>query len=214
MSVGDRIAMRRDAFTLIELLVCMAIVSVLAGILAGVLGAAKHRGQVAADIETLRQLGLAANLYREDEGADWPTGCQELVYAGRVPRELCSGRADPTDRGIANLLIPAQISHRSAPFRSSFVGSEVTNAVSWSRFERSFFPKGVSHVGWLADCSSMRWPVGIESGMPGRGSRYRRLTLEGSVIPRTLIYGFESRAVYLHELFADYPEGTIPLETR
>ena len=60
------------AFTLIELLVVMAIISVLAALLLPTLGRAKEAGRATACISNLRQVGLALQLYVDDNNNRLP----------------------------------------------------------------------------------------------------------------------------------------------
>src|SRR5215469_332943 len=60
------------AFTLIELLVVIAIIAILAAILLPVLDAAKRRGQQAACINDLRDIGLAVTMYPTDFNGVYP----------------------------------------------------------------------------------------------------------------------------------------------
>src|SRR5262244_475443 len=64
----------RRAFTLIELLVVIAIIAILAALLLPVLSKAKQRSRQAADLNNLRQLGIAVNLYTSDNAdfMPWP----------------------------------------------------------------------------------------------------------------------------------------------
>lgn len=62
--------MKRTGFTLIELLVVIAIIAILAAMLLPALSAARERAKCAGCINNLKQLGLASNLYVNDNN-DW-----------------------------------------------------------------------------------------------------------------------------------------------
>jgi prepilin-type N-terminal cleavage/methylation domain-containing protein/prepilin-type processing-associated H-X9-DG protein len=59
---------RRRAFTLIELLVVIAIIAILAALLLPTLTRAKQRGQRAACVSNLKQIGIAFRIYLDDHG--------------------------------------------------------------------------------------------------------------------------------------------------
>ncbi|MBV9851770.1 MAG: type II secretion system protein [Armatimonadetes bacterium] len=64
--------MPRRAFTLIELLVVIAIISVLAAILFPVFASAREKARQTACASNLKQLGLAALQYVQDNDETWP----------------------------------------------------------------------------------------------------------------------------------------------
>ena len=71
----------RFGFTLIELLVVIAIIAVLAGMLLPALARAKESGRRIACVNNMRQLGLAMNMYADDQKGYFP-----VRSTGKPPR--------------------------------------------------------------------------------------------------------------------------------
>jgi len=64
--------MRSRGFTLIELLVVIAIIAILAAILFPIFVAAKEKGKLAVCLGQLREVGLAVDMYAQDNGDRLP----------------------------------------------------------------------------------------------------------------------------------------------
>ena len=102
--------MRRSAFTLIELLTVIAIIAILAAILFPVAGAVREQARQGSCMSNLHQVYVAAQVYRQDEGAfppvllgyaergsnSGPTGCDKSLSLGTPydPTIPCSANAD------------------------------------------------------------------------------------------------------------------------
>jgi prepilin-type N-terminal cleavage/methylation domain-containing protein len=63
---------RHTGFTLIELLVVIAVIAILAAILLPIFAAAKRRAYVANCLSNLRQIGMATQMYLDDNSGHFP----------------------------------------------------------------------------------------------------------------------------------------------
>jgi prepilin-type N-terminal cleavage/methylation domain-containing protein len=99
----------RGAFTLIELLVVIAIIAILAALLLPALAAAKQRAQRMACLSNLKQLGMAGNLYTNDnqDRLPWPNWDGG---AASTPGWLygANGPNSPTNLNTGNRVIDGQ----------------------------------------------------------------------------------------------------------
>ncbi|PYM11162.1 MAG: hypothetical protein DME18_14705 [Verrucomicrobia bacterium] len=76
---------RKRAFTLVELLVVLAILGVLAGLLLPAFGKAKEAGRAAACLSNLHQLGIALQLYAQDNNNRLPVMRDRLFETNAPP---------------------------------------------------------------------------------------------------------------------------------
>ena len=126
---------RTSAFSLVELLVVIGIIGILAALLLPVLGRAKSKARSIACVNQLKQLGVAARLYAEDNGSRLPAA--ELLPS------------NPTDP------------QHSLPRISEILGSYVSKAAGTNVSAQVFKCPADNDWFFEAEGSSYQWNAGL-----------------------------------------------------
>jgi len=112
----------RRAFTLVELLVCIAILAVLAGILLPVFLTAKRKALEAQCIQGMRQIGVAVDLYKDDNDARLPERLSSITesYVNDKRLLVCpldpqSGHHETTSRLEGDTFLTTGVSYTWTP---------------------------------------------------------------------------------------------------
>lgn len=115
------------AFTLVELLVVIAIIGVLAGLMLPTLGKAKEAGRATACLGNLRQIGVALQLYVQDNGNRMPLMRDAMTGTNEMPS------ADPIagmDVVLSNYLGSVQVLRCPSDFKKLF--EQTRSSYAWN----------------------------------------------------------------------------------
>jgi len=202
----------RRAFTLIEILAVIAIIGVLAAVLFPVMASARDRSYSAVEVNAMRQLGMARQLYIEATGSE-PLSVRTLVQSKHFPVELAASPADPTREGRANELVDymhleSTIAEGKLDFRSSIWTRATIGCQGDPIFERAV---GTDR-GWAVMASRISAPR--PGHLPFARGAYLRLLDDGSVRSKSLytVKHLGADATSTLMLFLDFSEAEVKAE--
>jgi prepilin-type N-terminal cleavage/methylation domain-containing protein len=133
-----------SGFTLIELLVVISIIGVLSAIVFTSFGSARENSRDKMRQSTLKELALALEVYKSqngvypdqgcDDGSGWATpdtsGCENGYIAGMVPDFISELPTDPNQETESNLGFMYRVSSAGDRYKAMTQGSVESNLVN------------------------------------------------------------------------------------
>lgn len=128
----------KNKFTLIELLVVIAIIAILAAILLPALNSARARAKAIKCVYQLKQIGISAHQYADDNNG---YGVRESVYHSGSVRVFFPAQLYPYLQSQIILRCPSETVFHSSPFYKGYVstynapqnGWEITYGINFTR---------------------------------------------------------------------------------
>ena len=117
--------MKRRAFTLIELLVVIAIIATLAAMLLPALSGAKERGRTAACLSNLHQIGVALQIYTDENNNYLP-----VMYDRNATNSMSTNNLPSVDKVLATQL--GSLSVLRCPSDNKRIFETTGSSYSWN----------------------------------------------------------------------------------
>ncbi len=167
----------------------------LAGLIVPVYVIGKRSAKESYDLNSLRQIGVAADLYLQEQGAP-ALSCQPLVATHHVPKALVYAMLDPTKDGQANAWLEGQKARNpgvaepvpSYPLTYLGLGDFGMHDIEQAELGTKAFPGPFKIDGWLVDftISEREHPTLPYEDLTNYVGRYRLLRLDGGVEMRAI----------------------------